>query len=478
VTGEAGRLLASGRDGDVFEHGPGLVLRKTRDGRSIEHEARLMRYVAERGYPVPAIHDVRAGGTEIVMERIDGPNMMDAMLRRPWTMRRHVETLVDLHDRLHAIAAPEWLRQLDDGGDRVVHLDLHPLNVLLSARGPVVIDWANAARGDPLSDVAATYVLLTCPRVPVPRPVGRLLAPLRLLLARAFVRTHHGAAFDAHLAAAAEAKALDPNMAPDEVDACRRLAKRARHRARTAGAAEPPAGPGCTALVCAMPMELKPLVRKLGLERTRVGDITLHSGTIAGRNVVAVVTGMGTRLAREAVERLLEAVPVDRVVVVGITGALENGTPIGTLVRPERVVDAATGAEHRPSDGGDARAHGTMWTSDVLLTDREVLADLRARGVVALDMETAAIAAACEARGIPWSVHRAISDRAGDGSIDDEVFHLSHQDGTPDPRAVLRYFARHPGRIPRMARLARGARLATEVAAEAAIRACSTPVTR
>ena len=53
---------------------------------------------------------------------------------------------------------------------------------------------------------------------------------------------------------------------------------------------------------------------------------------------------------------------------------------------------------------------------------------------------------------MPWTVFRAISDRATDGSVDDEVFHLSHQDGTPDPRAVARYLVRHPGRIPGLVR--------------------------
>ncbi len=88
-------------------------------------------------------------------------------------------------------------------------------------------------------------------------------------------------------------------------------------------------------------------------------------------------------------------------------------------------------------------------------------------------METASIAAVCDERGIPWSVFRAISDRATDGSLNDEVFHLSHQDGTPDPQAIRRYFLRHPGSIPRMVKLANGARQAARAAADAAIRACS-----
>jgi adenosylhomocysteine nucleosidase len=223
-----------------------------------------------------------------------------------------------------------------------------------------------------------------------------------------------------------------------------------------------------------MPMELKPLVRKLALRKTAVGDVKAYSGTLGGREVVAVVTGMGTKLATDATEGLLNAFEVERVVVFGITGAVENDTPIGTLVLPEVVVDSATGSEHRPAPLGDGTPHGKMWTTDELNTDLDVIAGLRADGVVSLDMETAAIAESCERRGIPWSVFRVISDRATDGSVDEEVFHLSNQDGTPNPRAIARYFLLHPQRIPRMAKLAKGAKLATETAADAAIRACST----
>jgi nucleoside phosphorylase len=224
-----------------------------------------------------------------------------------------------------------------------------------------------------------------------------------------------------------------------------------------------------------MPMEMRPLARKLSLHRTQIGGVTVSSGTLGGQEVVAIVTGMGPKLATEATSRLLDAVGVDRVVVVGITGAVENATPIGTLILPEVVVDGATGAEHRPEPLGDSTAQGKMWTTDTLITDPDAISRLRAQGVVSLDMETAAIAEVCEQRGIPWSVFRVISDRATDGSIDEEVFGLSNQDGTTNGAAVARYFLAHPGRIPQMARLARGARLATETAADAAIRACSQP---
>ncbi len=226
---------------------------------------------------------------------------------------------------------------------------------------------------------------------------------------------------------------------------------------------------GRVAFVCAMPMEMAPLRRRLSL---RTGDSRppqLFDGVLDGRPVAAVTTGMGPALAGRGLDRLFEAVDVGRVVVVGITGAVDDETPIGSIVRPDKVVLGSTGAAYRPDPlGGDDQA-GTMWTTDELITDPERIAALRAQGVVALDMETAAIGAACEAHGIPWSVVRVISDRANDGSVDQELFAMSNQDGTPNPRAVLSYVVRHPNRLPRLARMGRQVRAVTHLAADRAV---------
>ncbi len=221
-------MIASGRDGAVYEYGPGLVLRRTRDGRVIEREARAMAYAAEHGYPVPHVHDVLSHGTEIVMERLDGPMMMDVMVRKPWTIKRYADLLADLHDQLHEIAAPEWMTRLDGEGDRLLHLDLHPMNVMLTSRGPVVIDWTNAAAGDPLTDVGLTDVLMTCASSPMPKWANTLLGPARRGMTSLFLRRYRGPELAEHVARAAEMKMLDPNMSPEEVEACRRLAARSR----------------------------------------------------------------------------------------------------------------------------------------------------------------------------------------------------------------------------------------------------------
>jgi aminoglycoside phosphotransferase (APT) family kinase protein len=134
-------------------------------------EARTMDYARAHGYPVPAIESLSDDGTDLVMERVDGPSMLAAIGARPWTVRAQGRVLASLHDRLHEIEAPQFLPAAPVGrGLRLVHLDLHPMNVILGPNGPVVIDWANAARGDPATDIALAWVLLTAGEVP-----GRVL---------------------------------------------------------------------------------------------------------------------------------------------------------------------------------------------------------------------------------------------------------------------------------------------------------------
>jgi Ser/Thr protein kinase RdoA (MazF antagonist) len=94
----------------------------------------------------------------LVLERIEGPTMAEQIKADVSTLATNASLLVRLHDQLHAITAPPTLSAITDG-DCLLHLDLHPANVILAATGPVVIDWTNARRGDPAFDVAYTWVI-------------------------------------------------------------------------------------------------------------------------------------------------------------------------------------------------------------------------------------------------------------------------------------------------------------------------------
>ena len=93
-----------------------------------------------------------------------------------------------------------------------------------------------------------------------------------------------------------------------------------------------------------------------------------------------------------------------------------------------------------------------MWTSDVLIDDLDELAAMHTdRGVVALDMETAAIAHVCETRGVPWSVFRAISDRSSEGSSTPRCSAQQPRQH-PEPEAIAAYFEKHPEAVEKLRR--------------------------
>jgi nucleoside phosphorylase len=217
--------------------------------------------------------------------------------------------------------------------------------------------------------------------------------------------------------------------------------------------------------------ELRPLARALSLRREGSRRDGLLSGSLGRLELVATTAGIGPRAAGRTTERVLDAARVDHVVVVGIAGGIGASLAIGDLVVPSLVLDLETGAEHRPFPLGGIAPRGTLATSGRLLVDRDEIARLAERGIVAIDMETAAVAAACERRRCPWSVFRAISDRADDGSVDPAIFGLASPGGGPDLRALARFLLLRPWRIPQLVRLGRDARLAAGTAAAAAVRA-------
>jgi aminoglycoside phosphotransferase (APT) family kinase protein len=219
-----GDLLASGRDSDIFEYGSGLVLRRSREGKSMHAEARMMEYAREHGYPVPAVHEVSDDGADLVMERIDGSSMVAVMGSRPWTIGQQGNLLADLHQRLHEIPAPDWARDAPIGrGDRLVHLDLHPLNVMLTNTGPVVIDWPNACRGDGDTDVALTWLLISAGAIPAGRIRAAMMGWGRGKLIRAFLERFDPDALRLRLPELVELKSKDPHMSATETKAMRAM---------------------------------------------------------------------------------------------------------------------------------------------------------------------------------------------------------------------------------------------------------------
>ncbi|HEX6656947.1 MAG TPA: phosphotransferase [Ilumatobacter sp.] len=193
ATPAPGSLIAKGRSAEIFEYGEGKVLRRLRDGRAVPaHEPVVMRAVRAAGYPVPELFDVDGG--DMVMERVVGVDMVKDIERRPWRARRYGALLADLHTRLAAIPVDPAMLSGDEvtvayGAPEVyVHGDLHPMNVILTDHGPVVIDWEGARVGPRDADAAITWLLLEIGELDdVPWFLRPIVGLVRSQLLRAFL---------------------------------------------------------------------------------------------------------------------------------------------------------------------------------------------------------------------------------------------------------------------------------------------------
>jgi nucleoside phosphorylase len=214
-----------------------------------------------------------------------------------------------------------------------------------------------------------------------------------------------------------------------------------------------------------MTSELKPLVRYTRARRADRDDLPAYTGRAGDVEVVITKVGVGPKAARTATARALEVYPVDHVLVSGIAGGLDPALRVGSVVVPETVMDLTSGQSFRAAPLAGVTCAGVIGVCDHLITDERELADLQAHGVVALEMESSGVAAACEEAGVPWTTFRVISDRPDEGLLDESVLSFLRPDGTVDALAGMRFMLTHPRQIPGLARLARDASGAASKAA-------------
>lgn len=233
--------------------------------------------------------------------------------------------------------------------------------------------------------------------------------------------------------------------------------------------------PGARALVLApMRSELRPVVRALSARPGTLGTTPVHVGSSGPTAVTVAMIGVGPDAARRSTERLLDDGEFDHAVVCGIAGGIAPDIEVGDLMTPAAVEDLSSGRRYEPVPLGGYGQRGTIGTTHELILDEGRLAELSARGVIGLDMETAAVAEVCTARGLPWSVFRVVSDRPQDGLLEHGIIELLESDGTVNVLRALRYVTARPTRIRGLTHLARDFGGAARRAARATVAACAT----
>lgn len=219
-----GRLVGKGMTAEVYEWGPGLVIKLYCDWFKkewIQHEANIGYALHQAGIPAPATYDIVEveGRNGLIYERINGKSMLKSIEENPLKLFALARKMAWLHAAIHqgvSRSLPEqkaaMIHAITDsgclsdektrcvldylnglpGGVNVCHGDFHPDNILFQEGKGIAIDWNNACFGNPAADVARTLLIIDSPYMPP--GTSPLLASLsriaKSMLRSAYIRTY------------------------------------------------------------------------------------------------------------------------------------------------------------------------------------------------------------------------------------------------------------------------------------------------
>ena len=172
-------------------------------------------------------------------------------------------------------------------------------------------------------------------------------------------------------------------------------------------------------------------------------------GNIGLEEVLVGHTGVGPAAAAENIAALLAYDRPRLLISTGFAGGLDPRLATGDLLVATNFSAPALVAQSRALLAGDPRAFFGALTSQPhtaeTVAEKSTLA--ASTGALAVDMETASVAAACARAGVPLLAVRAISDSALEPLPVPfaEWFDLAAQ--RPRPLALVRYLADHPAQI-------------------------------
>lgn len=213
--------IAQGRTAEIYPWRTDKVLKLYRpgfEGNLPQYEAYIARAVHAAGVASPAVGELLQvnGRTGLEYERLAGRSLLELIFSRPWRAGWAGRQCAEVQAAMHTAAIPglpaqrqrlaakiqaapalpanlrasllERLESLPDA-NRLCHGDFHPGNLILSQRGPVVIDWVDAVSGHPLADIARTALLVNYSGLPA-GPSGWFIHLLRTWFYRTFTRRY------------------------------------------------------------------------------------------------------------------------------------------------------------------------------------------------------------------------------------------------------------------------------------------------
>ena len=191
--------LGNGRTADVTIYSPDQVLKLYKSwmpASAVEREFKSTQAAYSVGLPVPRPFQLveQNGCFGIVFEYVHGVSLMQELQQHPWRLHSVAHQMAQLQVQINQTPAPaglpsqheQMIRNIDRSSDlsenekdqikavlsslpeekMFCHGDFHPDNVILSAKGPVIIDWLTAASGSAAGDLSRSVMILETSTLP------------------------------------------------------------------------------------------------------------------------------------------------------------------------------------------------------------------------------------------------------------------------------------------------------------------------
>ena len=195
MRGSLGEKIGEGATADVHAWAPGQVVKLFKSGfsrRLAWHEMHMTHTAFTSGAPAPEVFGMVTleGRFGIVMEQLDGLTLLQLLRSGAIARGKAGVILADLCHAVHHTPPPpdvfplhEWMHvflQPSGGGlpthiaagvpalierlppgDGLCHIDPHPGNVIMTAKGPRLVDWTWSMRAPAALDLACCHMMLS-----------------------------------------------------------------------------------------------------------------------------------------------------------------------------------------------------------------------------------------------------------------------------------------------------------------------------
>jgi serine/threonine protein kinase len=193
--------IGSGRTATIFRYGEKQVIKlfkPTFPRKAIGEEFQIGLILNHAKLAIPQTYEPIDFNESrgILFEYISGPSMLQILAKRPWMVFIYAKRMARLHFQIHGakVLRDQGISSLKESladkisrvslltseektsilshlmnlkdGSSICHGDFHPDNIIVSKDRLVTVDWITAGFGNPIADVARTWLLLTMGTLP------------------------------------------------------------------------------------------------------------------------------------------------------------------------------------------------------------------------------------------------------------------------------------------------------------------------